>query len=290
MKQKQNNGYQRRLWLGDKPTRQVKKNLIYQGDNLEIMRELEPNNIQFVYIDPPFCSQSVQKAKAWNKKIVSLSGRMGGVQFYIRWLVPRLRECYRLLSDTGIFCLHLDQRSVHYAKVELDKIFGEKNLISEFIWLYSGRELSKKKFNKKHDTILIYSKSKKFIFNWELICDPLKESSRKALSRFKDGNGKGYIIRYSKGSGFAPKEIKGKTYRQYCPKGVPPRDWNIIEGFENRDWDEIDFSRKKERMGYPTQKPLALLDKFIKAFTNKNDMVFDAFSGCGTTIAVNGLE
>ena len=209
----------------------------------------------------------------------------GGIQSYIRWLTPRLKECHRLLKSTGVFCLHLDYRSVHYAKIELDKIFGYNNLVSEFIWAYSGRELSKKTFNKKHDTILIYSKTKSFTFNWDKICEPLKESSRKALSRYKDDKGNGYIIRYSKGGGFAPKEIKGKTYRQYCPKGVPPRDWNIIEKSENKDWDEIDFSRKKERMGYPTQKPLALLDKFVKAFTNKNDMVFDAFSGCGATIS-----
>ena len=75
--------YQRRLWLGDKPTRKVKANLIYQGDNLEIMRELEPNKIDLIYIDPPFCANNVFKSKAWGKKIVSFNDEWGGgVQSY----------------------------------------------------------------------------------------------------------------------------------------------------------------------------------------------------------------
>ena len=85
----------------------------------------------------------------------------GGIQSYIRWLVPRLRECYRLLSPTGVFCLHLDQRSSHYARIELDKIFGEKNFVNEIIWCYQGGGVNKKSFAKKHDTILVYSKNKK---------------------------------------------------------------------------------------------------------------------------------
>ena len=72
---------QRRLWLGDKPTRKVKANIVYQGDNLEIMRELEPNKIQLIYIDPPFCAQNVFKSKAWNKKIVSFNDEWGGGVF-----------------------------------------------------------------------------------------------------------------------------------------------------------------------------------------------------------------
>ena len=267
-----------------KKTRKVKANRIYQGDNLEIMQSLEGGKIDLIYIDPPFCSQNIFKSKAFDEKIDFNDQWRGGINSYIRWLVPRIRECHRLLKNTGVFCLHLDCKSVHYAKVECDRIFGKENFRNEFIWLYSGRELSKKSFNKKHDTILIYSKTKKNTFNWEDVCEPLKESSRKALSRFKDKKGS-YIIRYKKGGGFAAKEKENETYRQYCPKGVPPRDWGIIERIENKDWDEIDYSRKKERMGYSTQKPLELLEKFIKAFTNKGDMVTDFFCGCGTTIS-----
>ena len=81
MKQKQNKGYeQRRLWLGDKPTRKVKTNVVYQGDNLPLLKELESGKIDFIYIDPPFCSQAVYKSKAWNKTIdASFQDEWGGV-------------------------------------------------------------------------------------------------------------------------------------------------------------------------------------------------------------------
>ena len=161
---------QRRLWLGDnKPVRAVKSNTIYQGDNLSLMKELEPNKIDLIYIDPPFCSQSVQKSKAWGKKIVDFNDSWGGgVNSYIRWLVPRLRECHRLLKDTDVFCLHLDYRSVHYAKIELDKIFGRNNFVNEIIWLYKTGGSSKKYFSRKHDTILCYAKDfKNLKFNYQ---------------------------------------------------------------------------------------------------------------------------
>ena len=267
MKQRQNNGSsQRRLWLGDKPTRKVKANVIFQGDNLEIMRELEPSKIQLIYIDPPFCANNVFKSKAWGKKVVSFNDEWGGgVQSYIRWLVPRLRECYRLLSPTGVFCLHLDQRSSHYARVELDKIFGEKNFVNEIIWGYSNSGRASKGFCKKHDTILVYSKTKEFFWNDYKI--PVSKKYLKSHYRQKDKDGKVCRIRTDAGK-----------QRVYYPKeGVSCNDW----------WVDIPSvnSMAKERVGYPTQKPLTLLDRFIEAFTKKNDMVFDAFSGCGTTIS-----
>ena len=123
---------QHHLWLGNRSARSVKDCVVYQGDNLEILKELESGKVDFIYIDPPFCSQVVQKSKAWNKQIVSFNDEWGGgVHSYIRWLVPRLKECHRILKDTGVFCLHLDDKACHYTKIELDKIFGYKNLINQ---------------------------------------------------------------------------------------------------------------------------------------------------------------
>lgn len=138
MKRKYNkeNANQPRLWLGDKPKRKVKTNVIYQGDNLPLLKELESGKIDLIYIDPPFCSQAVQTSKAWNKKIMSFNDEWGGgISSYMHWLTPRLRECHRLLSSAGVFCLHLDHRSVHYAKVELDKIFGKNRFLNEITWV-----------------------------------------------------------------------------------------------------------------------------------------------------------
>ena len=77
------NGKQPRLWLGDKPTRQVKTNVVYQGDNLPLLKELEPNKIDLIYIDPPFCSQAVYKSKAWGKKVVGFQDQWGGASTLI---------------------------------------------------------------------------------------------------------------------------------------------------------------------------------------------------------------
>ena len=189
----------------------------------------------------------------------------GGVQSYIRWLVPRLRECHRLLSQTGIFCLHLDQRSSHYSRVELDKIFGEKNFVNEIVWCYSNSGRASKGFCKKHDTILIYSKTKNFFWNNYKI--PVSEKYLNSHYRQKDKHGKRCRIRIDAG-----KE------RIYYPKsGMSCNDWWIDIPSVN--------SMAKERLGYPTQKPLTLLNRFIEAFTKKNDMVFDGFCGCGTTLS-----
>ena len=144
--------------------RKIKSNQIFQGDNLEIMRSLEGGKIDLIYIDPPFCAQNVYKSKAWGKEVSFNDEWGGGINSYLRWLVPRLRECHRLLKETGSLFLHLDQRSSHYARMELDKIFGESNFVNELIWCYSGGGASKRWFSKKHDTILFYSKTKKYKF------------------------------------------------------------------------------------------------------------------------------
>lgn len=189
----------------------------------------------------------------------------GGVQSYIHWLKPRLREFKRLLSDKGVFALHLDYRSAHYAKVELDKIFNQSNLVNEIIWCYKSGGAGNKSFSKKHDTILIYSKTKNYTFN------PEKEKSYKEVN-YSTGNKKVKLF----------KEVI-KTCK--APKGEKCN--NVYTLTYPKDWIEIGMlsTASKERLGYPTQKPLELLDRLILAFTNKNDMVFDSFCGCGTTIS-----
>ena len=246
------------------PDRKVTTNVVYQGDNLEIMKELEPSKIQLIYIDPPFCAQSVFKSKAWGKKVVSFNDEWGGgVQSYIRWLVPRLRECHRLLSPTGVFCLHLDQRSGHYAKVELDKIFGYKNFLNQVIWDYSGNSTTSRFYPRKHDLILIYSKTGGHVFN--TVYRPYSKATLKRYNH-KDKNGR-YKMSALRG---------GKPEKIYMKEGCPVQDV----------WSDCPIVRKKtERLSYPTQKPLSLLNRLIKTFTDKGDMVFDSFCGCGTTIS-----
>ena len=215
------------------------------------MRSLEGGKIDLIYIDPPFCAQSVKESKAWGKKLVSFNDEwIGGINSYIRWLVPRLRECHRLLRDTGVFCLHLDQRSVHYAKVELDKIFGSNCFVNEIVWCYRTGGASKKYFAKKHDIILCYAKSnKRFTYN---------------LTKER--------IYYKKPFFGTKQDKKGRYYAD-----VLPVDWWTNE--------KPIINMSKEGLGYPTQKPLTLLEKLIRAFSNKEDFVADFFCGCGTTVS-----
>ena len=192
---------------------------------------------------------------------------------YLTMMCIRLLELKRVLKQTGSLYLHCDPTASHYLKILLDAIFGKENFRNEIVWLYKGRELSHRNYNKKHDIIFFYTKSDKYRFNWEAILEPLEESSKKALARYKDEKGY-FIVRYKKGGGFAPIEKEGEgTYRQYVPKGVPPRDWFYA-----------DYARKSELLGYRTQKPEALLERIIKASSNEGDTVLDPFCGCGTAV------
>ncbi len=219
---------------------------------------------------------------------------MGGINAYIKWLIPRLRECYRLLKDSGVFCLHLDHRSSHYAKVELDKIFGQNNMINEIIWQRDpagkGAKKTSKQFPRNHDTILVYAKTQKFVFRQQHV--PLTDEQKKTFSQIEPKTGRKFrtapIGDYSETS-IAKMKKKGMIYttgggklrkKYYLDKykSAVGSVWTDILGFGTR-------SGAKERVNYPTQKPLALLNRLIEAFTRENDLVFDAFCGCGTTIS-----
>ena len=250
------------------PKRPLPKNTIFQADNLAVMKQLPSESIDLIYIDPPFNTKSVQKSKAWDSEVQGLQfydSWGGGINSYVAFMRDRLEQMHRLLKKTGVLCVHLDYRAVHYIKVELDKIFGGGNsekgrkfLINEVIWCYTSGGASNKSFSKKHDTILIYAKTKsKFkIF--------LKKSEKRYMGK------KGYN-----------NNLKILRDEKYCCLGphtfTYPKDW----------WDDIGMlsTNTFERLGYPTQKPISLLNRIIEAFTREKDIVADFFCGCGTAIS-----
>ena len=251
------------------PKRKLSPNTIYCADNLEVMKQLPTESINMIYIDPPFNTGTVRKSKTWDREIQlgDFDDKWGGgIASYRLWLKQRLRQMHRLLKKDGVLCVHLDYNAVHYAKVDLDEIFGQgsydkgsKHLINEIIWFYKTGGASKKQFAKKHDVILIYGKSKSWTFN------PKKEKTYTKSKGRKAG-----IQNYGAGDCEFFEDENG-VYNLTYEKDV----WDIP--YLN--------SQARERLGYPTQKPRALLDKIIKAFTNKNDIVADFFCGCGTTIS-----
>ncbi|MFA6049896.1 MAG: site-specific DNA-methyltransferase [Candidatus Paceibacterota bacterium] len=163
---------------------------------------------------------------------------------FIQWMRPRLVEAKRVLKDNGSFFIFGDYREIHYLKVELDDIFGRKSFQNEIIWNYDYGGRSKSKWSAKHDTILWYSKDpKKYTFNYNVI-DRI------------------------------PYLAPGLVGPEKAAKGKTPTDvW----------WQTIVPTNGKERLGWPTQKPIALFNRIIKVHSNPGDQVLDFFAGSGTT-------
>ncbi len=235
--------------------------------------------------------QMVEKAPA---KLVELMrgfrGFMGesDTMAYLTMMAIRLVELYRVLKDKGSLYLHCDPNASHYLKIVLDIIFGGGNFLNEIVWCYSEREIAKRHWNRKHDVILFYAKNannKDRTFNSESLTLPYSEGTLKKYNLI-DENGRKFQIR-GKGGPYTgkqglhletEKQNPEWTYRDYLDKKpeIFPRDWFANIPFINR--------AAKERLGYPTQKPLELLKRIILASSNEGDVILDPFCGCGTSI------
>jgi DNA modification methylase len=242
-------------------------NRLILGDNLEILKNIDSETIDLIYLDPPFFSNRNYEV-IWGDagEIRSFEDRWsGGIDQYIRWLKERVEQMHRILKPTGSIFLHCDWHANTYIRVYiLDKIFGYDNFKNEIIWCYNGPANSTIAFPQKHDTIFRYVKSDNFVFNKDEILIPYNEATLKRRS---------YAETKKKGIAF-----KGKNIEEYS-KGRLPFDW----------WDGIHAGGQmsiKERIGYPTQKPEALLERIIRCASNEGDTVLDPFMGGGTTIVV----
>lgn len=184
----------------------------------------------------------------------------------------RVAEIHRVLKPTGSFYLHCDPTSSHYLRLVADSIFCPNNgeFQNELIWCYSIGGKSKERFGRKHDVIFLYTKSNegKHVFNQKAASIPRKENTHMKVG--VDEDGRAYQEKFVKKS--------GKTYRYYLDEGKIAEDyWTDIETLNRED---------KERLGYPTQKPEALLERIIQVSSNEGDVILDAYCGCGTTVAV----
>lgn len=286
---------------------------LYFGDNLEILREKFPDRpdgdgyFDLIYLDPPFNSnrdynvlfkegladsaaqvQAFEDSWHWtrdaqktfeeligsrksatrtNEQIANLMlalEKMVGhndMLAYLTMMTARLIELHRVLKKTGGIYLHCDPTASHYLKIVMDAIFGKKNFRNEIVWCYRGAGYPKTDFGRRHDIILRYSKTDEYIFN----LDAVREEYAKATKeRFQH-----YIGNIRKGKDFGEQELH--------PLGRHPDDWWQIQPIA---------PSSKERLGYPTQKPEALLERIIKASSNEGDWVLDPFCGCGTTVSV----
>ncbi|MDP8228537.1 MAG: site-specific DNA-methyltransferase [Candidatus Electryoneaceae bacterium] len=271
----------------------VETSVIYCGDCLDRLKGLPDGCIDLIYIDPPFNSnRSYEMFWGDTREKRAFNDHFGTAEHYINWMTPRLIQICRTLCETGSFYYHCDWHALHYIKVRLDQMFGFNNLRSEIIWERAiGTGSSKaiaKSFGHNHDTILFYTKSKKYTFH-----RPYKDYSVEYVrSKFTNEDERGvYRLQVlktysqkrfdqwqSEGRIVQKPDSKYPYYKQYLSesKGVALSNvWTDIEPI---------LSSRGEGLDYPTQKPLALLERIILASSNPDDIVLDAFCGCGTAL------
>jgi len=249
----------------------MNKNLLICDDNLKALDDLikQGTEVDLIYLDPPFFSNRHYEV-VWGDEaeVRSFKDRWsGGIHVYIEWMRERVVKMHDILKATGSFYLHCDWHASHYLKIMLDEIFGYKNCRNEIIWCYKRYTAMSSRFQRLHDSILFFSKTKDAIFNQEFI--PYGDRSGKKDSHYKQ-------------------DEEGKWYRWQKRKNQEPYKVYLSEGVRLGDWWDIPFinSSAKERLGYPTQKPERLLERIINASSNNNQIILDPFCGCGTAMAV----
>ena len=245
--------------------------MIVCGDCLHILKQIETESVDMIYLDPPFFSQKKQSLKDSDGKEYSFYDVWENRRDYLDYIKVRLCELKRVLKDTGSIFLHCDDKSSHYLRVLLDDIFGDNNFRSEIIWTYKRWSNSKKGLLSAHQTIFFYSKTNNFKFH-VMYTDysPTTNLDQILQERVRDQRGKAAYKQDDTGNIVWAKE----------KKGVPLSDvWEIP--FLN--------PKAKERVGYPTQKPIELLERIIKISTDEGDTILDPFCGSGTTLVAAKL-
>jgi site-specific DNA-methyltransferase (adenine-specific) len=251
------------------------QNRLIEGDRrlvLAALLEEFTGRVDLIYIDPPFMSERVYSSGARR----AYSDRWhGDLDAYLQWLYETLLLLYRLLAEDGSLYLHLDWRASHHARLLLDEVFQEAARVgggfrSEVIWHYrsGGRPRQGRGFAHKHDTLLLYTRSKSYCFHGERIAERRGSTRRNHMRRLIGDDGR---VCWTIRSG-------GRLYHYYEDDVMTPSDvWCDISHLHQRD---------PERNGYATQKPAALLERILLASSEENDLVLDCFCGSGVTPAV----
>ena len=275
---------------------------LFHGDNLAFMRGMNSESVDLIATDPPFnkgrdfhatpdslaSGAKFQDRWSWERDVHETwadqitddypklmeaieSARYAhsdGMGAFMCFMAVRLLEMRRILKPTGSIYLHCDPTASHYLKACMDAIFGYKNFVNEIIWCYNVGGKGKRWFARKHDVLLFYSLSRNYVFNGDAV-GIARDTGTKSFG--------GKIGVDEQGRRYQDKIVKktGKVYRYFLDAPKIPEDyWTDINSLQ---------SGVRERTGYPTQKPLALYERVIKASSNEGDMVLDPFAGCATT-------
>ena len=291
---------------------------IWTGDNLDIMRGMNSATVDLIYLDPPFNSNANYAAPigseaagaefkdTWGLNDINLAWhglikhehpglydmllatqKIHGdsMMSYLIYMAPRIMEMHRLLKPTGSIYLHCDPTASHYLKLMMDSVFGKSSFQNEIVWHYSKWSNTAKYFQRNHDIILFYS-GEDNTFN---VLRQLSDDKRRKVEIGYQVNrpaGVKQLIVYDTDK--AAKKIAGGDYDKIVYRTAKDQGTAMPDT-----WTDINIlnSQAKERTGYPTQKPLSLLERIIEASTNPEDIVLDPFCGCATAcIAASKLN
>ena len=254
------------------------ESLLICGSVMKLPEELRAlaGKVQCIYVDPPFMTgEKFMRRRPYGEKgwktgtpaprYPAYEDRYTNEKQYLRLLRRVISVAKTLLSDTGVFYLHLDWRMAAPARLMCDREFGKTRFLNEIIWSYESGGRAKKYFSRKHDVILLYAKTKDYFFDLTRV--PLaRGEKRNHMARGRDEQGRMFSYITS----------NGKEYRYYDDEPVYPGDvWSDISHLQQRD---------PERTGYATQKPLKLLERLLLPVTNPGDLVVDLCCGSGTTL------
>ena len=298
-----------------KPSSLVDTRVVYCGDNLEQLKNLPEHCVDLIYIDPPFNSnRNYEVFWGETKEKRAFEDRHESTKAYIEYMRPRCVELARVLKKTGSFYYHCDWHASHYVKVMLDQLLGEANFRNEIIWRRNAAKgLSSTGFSNNHDSIFYYGGGDEVTFHPPMIPYDEENLDEKTDGKYsqRDPDGRRYqltsLLNPAQDRPNLTYEFLGVTRVWRWTKermqasyengrvvqtkpGAVPREKRYLDEQEGRPIDSVwvDIpplnSQAAERLGYPTQKPLALLERILAASSNENDIVLDAFCGCGTAL------
>ena len=288
-----------RLFREEIKEEEIKENNYYIGDNINLLKSVKTEVIDLIYFDPPYNT---------GRNFYDFDDKFKTKEDYIEFMNERIKECYRVLKKSGSIVIHIEPKISHYFRYICDDIFGCNNFRNEIVWQTGGNAKNKYKLNRFHDTIIVYSKSTNQIFN-PLYFEYNEEYKKKSNVKYCDLYKKEYVttaiynsqpevnprpnLRYIwngfEKQWYVTKDkmelLHNENRLEYNKDGIPriKRFLDEMEGIPLRDiWTDINNIQSGEKINYATQKPIKLLERIVKLYTNDNDICLDIFAGSGT--------